>query len=272
MHAKPYTYNTQGCHSRLAWLKPFFLRVHVGLAVALLIADLVWVGLFRFEYVLAHRLIFTLLGAHGFRTLTFLSTRLPTIALDCRVNEADMSKLGGCGDYIFSGHAVVMLSLLCLVWSQRAARRPRWPLLLLLPLSVALALAVFGYALERWHYTVDIVLPLYVTPTMWACSRQVFGDEPPRADGERLERLIDFDRMLGRGGKVFLSTQVLATMIGGGVAVGAANASLVGSAMGVPTDAVAGMLVGMAVTVSVLCLLGEDRVVGALGGTRAQSS
>ena len=42
MHAKPYTYNTQGYRSRLARLMPVFLHVHVGLAVALLIiADLV---------------------------------------------------------------------------------------------------------------------------------------------------------------------------------------------------------------------------------------
>lgn len=52
--------------------------VHAVLvAILLVILNLVYVGLFEFEYVQAHRLVATIIGGHGFRTVQPTDHRPP---------------------------------------------------------------------------------------------------------------------------------------------------------------------------------------------------
>jgi hypothetical protein len=39
-----------------------------------------------------------------------------------------VSNGGGCGDYLFSGHAIIMWVCMLVLFHQRAISAPRWPL------------------------------------------------------------------------------------------------------------------------------------------------
>ena len=85
----------------------------------------------------------------------------------CRVEYSGrVSNGGGCGDYLFSGHAIIMWVCMLVLFHQRAIAAPRWPLWFLVPLSALFTLCVVSYAVERWHYTVDILLASYFTPAV----------------------------------------------------------------------------------------------------------
>ena len=95
----------------------------------------------------------------------FVATSLPMINLSCRprFGVTGIQTAGACGDFLFSGHASIVAASICLFWAQRWAGAPRWPLALLVPLTVLLVVVSFGYAFERWHYTIDVALGFLVT-------------------------------------------------------------------------------------------------------------
>ena len=94
-----------------------------------------------------------------------MATSLPMINLSCRprFGVTGIQTAGACGDFLFSGHASIVAASICLFWAQRWAGAPRWPLALLVPLTVLLVVVSFGYAFERWHYTIDVALGFLVT-------------------------------------------------------------------------------------------------------------
>jgi hypothetical protein len=47
------------------------------------------------------------------------------------------------------------------------AQAPRWPLPVVGAFALGAALALFGYAVERHHYTADVLLAVYLTPAVW---------------------------------------------------------------------------------------------------------
>ena len=124
--------------------------------------------------------------------------------------------------------------------------------------------AVFGYAVERWHYTVDIILPLYITPSWWFCTSLVFGQQQVYL-GRRIERVVDLSRLLpgSGGGKVVLNQLAIAAIIIGGVLGMAAlwATTPLARMCGVPQESVTGALVGLFMTVVTLCLAADDVVI-----------
>lgn len=147
--------------------------------MVIMVASLVWRGAFNAEYTFIHRLITSITVLRFLRFCFFGSTTLPMINLSCRTSFSvnGIKNGGACGDFLFSGHGSIVAASICLFWSQRAAAAPRWPIFLLLPLTILLVIVTFGYAFERWHYTIDVLVGYCVTVPVWAASLQLFGDE-----------------------------------------------------------------------------------------------
>lgn len=156
-----------------------FEYINIGLCLVIMVTTLVWRGAFNAEYTLIHRLIVSLTVLRLLRILMFASTSLPMINLSCRTQfSANGIRNGGaCGDFLFSGHGSIVAASVCLFWSQRTVGAPRWPLLVLLPLTLILIIVTFGYAFERWHYTIDVMLGYCVTIPVWLASSPLFGEE-----------------------------------------------------------------------------------------------
>ena len=57
-----------------------------------------------------------------------------------------------------------MIVCILMMFHQRAIHAPRWPQVPLWILTILFTIVVIGYAVERWHYTVDILLAVYITP------------------------------------------------------------------------------------------------------------
>lgn len=156
-----------------------FAGINIGLCLVIMVTTLVWRGAFNAEYTFIHRLIFSLAVLRLLRLLFFGCTSLSMINLSCRTQFGvnGIRNGGACGDFLFSGHGSIVAASVCLFWSQRAAGAPRWPLLLLLPLTLILVVVTFGYAFERWHYTIDVMVGYCVTIPVWVASAPLFGDE-----------------------------------------------------------------------------------------------
>eukprot|EP01052_Picozoa_sp_SAG31_P004400 SAG31_NODE_182_length_21094_cov_4.426721_5_plen_181_part_00 len=142
-----------------------------------MLVTLVYRGAFNGEYVLIHRTIAAFVLIRLMRTAAFVATTLPIINISCRARFSGITNGGGCGDYLFSGHGSIIVVSMCLFWSQRNDYAPRWPLVFLLPLSMLLVLVLVGYAIERWHYTIDVVLGLFCPAGIWVSLRPIFGPE-----------------------------------------------------------------------------------------------
>jgi hypothetical protein len=246
-------HSPQGCVDRL-WLRVFLTNVAVHWAIAIIIVTLVWRAMLCYEYVIAHRLATTLIGSHGVRTTCFVATSLPMMNLRCRTQFTAVSNGGGCGDYLFSGHAVVMVSCLLMMFHQHAISAPRWPLWLLCLLTLCFGVVTFGYALERWHYTVDILLALYVTPVLWSWSGHLWGSE---VVGSQRTWWVTLPQYLLSGRTVQLSHLVVFLTI----LLTTLGVALVGTtAPWIQADALFGSLLGLLVSVCGLCFITTERL------------
>jgi hypothetical protein len=195
---KPWT--PQGCWpwkdqllGRLIHL--IFTYVNIGLCLVVMVSSLVFRGAFMAEYTLIHRLIGSLCLLRLLRICTFGATALPMINLSCRPRFQSVTNGGGCGDFLFSGHGSIIAISLLLFWGQWRARAPRWPLLLLIPLSLCLVLVSVGYALERWHYSIDVFMAYATALPVWRLSHVLWGDETV---GDAFERYLYIPPILGR--------------------------------------------------------------------------
>ena len=244
-------HSPQACVDRLE-LRAFFKAVSIHWAIAIIIGVLAFRAVFRYEYVVAHRLCVTIILTHAIRVTTFVATGLPMMNLSCRVKFDRVSNGGGCGDYLFSGHAIVIVVCMLMLLHQRAIAAPRWPLWLLVPLALLFACCVLGYALERWHYTVDILLACLFAPAVWAWTFHLFG---PEIVGSRRSWWLPLPAALGGGAKQ-LTHAVVFTIILGGTGLNAAVGVSVSFA--VQLDAVFGALLGLLLTVGGLCLVATE--------------
>ena len=244
-------HSPQACVDRLE-LRAFFKAVSIHWAIAIIIGVLAFRAVFRYEYVVAHRLCVTIILTHAIRVTTFVATGLPMMNLSCRVKFDRVSNGGGCGDYLFSGHAIVIVVCMLMLLHQRAIAAPRWPLWLLVPLALLFACCVLGYALERWHYTVDILLACLFAPAVWAWTFHLFG---PEIVGSRRSWWLPLPAALGGGAKQ-LTHAVVFTIILGGTGLNAAVG--VSASFAVQLDAVFGALLGLLLTVGGLCLIATE--------------
>ena len=122
---------------RYRWLSEIFRYDTIGWAIVLIVVQQAYRSLFCYEYGPSIQVILTVALARFLRVTCFATTTLPVIALDCRLGHDGIQNGGGCGDYLFSGHAVMQFVTLCMVWDGHLRRRPRWPLPLLLLVTSA---------------------------------------------------------------------------------------------------------------------------------------
>eukprot|EP00475_Leptophrys_vorax_P006359 TRINITY_DN13930_c0_g2_i1.p1 TRINITY_DN13930_c0_g2~~TRINITY_DN13930_c0_g2_i1.p1 ORF type:complete len:299 (+),score=41.64 TRINITY_DN13930_c0_g2_i1:31-897(+) len=129
--------------------------------------------------------------ALALRCLTFMVTILPAPALHCQVGQGEfhppetvmqilfrVDVLNGCGDLTFSSHMTYGLLCFFCVWyySESVAFKCVSGLL-------ASALAILIIA-QRDHYTLDVVVALYVVPLLWAVVHYRWPDSLILFDGD----------------------------------------------------------------------------------------
>eukprot|EP01043_Picozoa_sp_COSAG02_P032225 COSAG02_NODE_2145_length_9672_cov_1198.924266_8_plen_522_part_00 len=236
-----------------------FHFINIGLCLVIMVTTLVWRGAFNAEYTFIHRLITSLVVLRLLRLLFFGCTSLPMINLSCRTQFGvnGIRNGGACGDFLFSGHGSIVAASVCLFWSQRAACAPRWPRLLLLPLTLILIVVTFGYAFERWHYTIDIMVGFCVTVNVWMASAPLFGDETVGVTKHRFLYLpTSLHRAFGRTKIGPIRSVVFVVIIGG---VAAFMAFVTGDIFPelvrgqLEPDPIFGGLEGLAIAVVVVC-------------------
>lgn len=249
-------HSPNACIDRL-WAREFFKFVTIHWALAIIIVVAVFRAVFRYEHVVNHRLCTTIFITHGLRTTCFLCTGMPMINMRCRIDYTGrVTNGGGCGDYLFSGHAIIMIVCLLVLFHQRAISSPRWPLWFLVPLSVLFFGCVVGYAVEKWHYTVDILLACYFTPAVWAWTWQLYG---PEVVGSKRTWWMPYPAIpsLGVPGgyRQLGHLTVFAIIIGGTIGFGAVGVSV---SAAVQLDEVFGALMGLLLSAGGLCAMASE--------------
>eukprot|EP01147_Barroeca_monosierra_P000940 gene940-4193_t len=124
------------------------------------------------EFVSATHMILTLVVSRAIRTVTFLSTTLGPLNPNCRVIFSGASESGGCGDLLFSGHGTVVTAVTCLVWVQT---QPRCFLIGKILITFAAVHSMWASAVERFHYTADMVLAVAVTLLVFIALDPITG-------------------------------------------------------------------------------------------------
>lgn len=128
------------------------------------------------------RLILCLAQGHMLRAATYLSTTLPGSADHCLIGDElrpptlmecfykPASLYTNCGDLVFSGHMFIVVLVVCAIY-QYSARM--WSLSsmghsVLTCTAVLLALLqACSIIAARNHYTVDVVVAVYLAPMVW---------------------------------------------------------------------------------------------------------
>ena len=121
------------------------------------------------------------------RCVSFLSTILPGPRYHCRkgsvyydppkntyeiFTRTDM--FNGCGDLIFSNHTTLhLIALLTLITYESMYQSMIAQALLY---TIAIGFVLFTIA-SRKHYTVDIIVAMYVVPMLWCCSYVAVSDD-----------------------------------------------------------------------------------------------
>ncbi|KNE70157.1 hypothetical protein AMAG_15130 [Allomyces macrogynus ATCC 38327] len=181
-------------HLNIPHLPDYFIITLTALTVGLIINHKHRLGLIRrFLYVHGTLLLF--------RSLTIISTTLPDPQKKCAeklpVEDifAPVNPLMPvtCGDMMFSGHTV-MLTILAMIWTDYGpqiawVRRGIW--------TIA-ALGMLSLVAMRYHYTIDIMIALYITQRGWrwygylAANQHLREQEPIVAFLERRSSEADF--------------------------------------------------------------------------------
>jgi len=113
-------------------------------------------------------------------TITFLElvSRVATIVTGGGMSFSDNQKY--CGDFIFSGHTMILL--LCFFTVREYTPR-RWLVLHLLTLA-GLVLGVTMLLLSRGHYSIDVLVAYWVTSRLWWTYHSLAQSKELRIKGE----------------------------------------------------------------------------------------
>eukprot|EP00940_MAST-03C_sp_MAST-3C-sp2_P000270 g270.t1 len=127
---------------------------------------------------------------HTLRFFTYAVTGLPGPAYHCRPGEPDSVFEGSifslsnpdkhnCGDLIFSGHMLFVLMMACTVTHYRKEYfERRWlRVLVVYFMWLIAALQAMFIIMARNHYSVDVVVALYVSPMLWLTMQNVFASQ-----------------------------------------------------------------------------------------------
>ncbi|KAG2210340.1 hypothetical protein INT47_003325 [Mucor saturninus] len=148
------------------------------------------------RYIILRRWAFIMGFIYIFRGITLLVTTLPSSLIDeCKPPQIELTGtvgerfgfitqvIGGtaltCTDNIFSGHTSLMMSC-CMIWRVHSRLRRVFSWIIYLVATAGILMILF----TRFHYTVDVVLAIYITYTAWdtylnyvqeASMRYMFG-------------------------------------------------------------------------------------------------
>jgi hypothetical protein len=133
--------------------------------------------------------------AQTLRVISFLATLLPGPAPHCQPGSKEymppegieiftrLDALKGCGDLIFSSHTIFVT--ICVLSVQKYVTSPEpWARVFRGSMWALLAAMFVLVIAARKHYTVDVVIALYVTPLLWYVIDREFPDYDPENDEE----------------------------------------------------------------------------------------
>jgi hypothetical protein len=140
------------------------------------------------------------------RSITFLSTRISSSSYHCRIDSEvynppnnlhdiflrfDTSK--GCGDMIFSGHENIMFIQILIIfyYGNKLDLSKKIMYILYFLYSLLLISASLIILICRNHYTVDVVISLYVTPLLFYFLLKKFPDYKIRKSNISLSSSIN---------------------------------------------------------------------------------
>jgi hypothetical protein len=124
------------------------------------------------------------------RSFSFLSTSLPGPAYHCRINSVNYNPptgikdilftfdtMSGCGDLIFSGHTNIILIQIILIFYYGRSFISRKIMIVIYILMTSLTILIlFLIIIARNHYTVDVLIALYITPLLFHFLLYQFPD------------------------------------------------------------------------------------------------
>lgn len=133
------------------------------------------------------------------RTISFLSTSLPSPSHHCRPGSTDyaapsdaeeiagrMDPVSGCGDLIFSGHTSNTLIMTLTVSYYAYYLLPRWWKWITFGICVPFVIIMGTFIIiAQNHYTVDVVVALYTVPLLYFFLVKVLPDSISDAGSER---------------------------------------------------------------------------------------
>ena len=125
------------------------------------------------EYVVGNQLLLSVVLSRALRVISFMTTTLPPPDPECRMRFSSAGDGGGCGDLLFSGHATLVMTGICFVWSMDVPFRVPTVLCVLATLVGLHELATS--AVEKMHYTVDIFLGIVVTGLVYYSLGHALG-------------------------------------------------------------------------------------------------
>eukprot|EP00049_Salpingoeca_infusionum_P007257 m.118000 g.118000 ORF g.118000 m.118000 type:complete len:195 (-) comp13639_c0_seq6:257-841(-) len=137
-----------------------FQVTHLFVVIRMLVLSLLYHFLMIFELIGMCVTSVTVFIARFIRALTFLSTALAPINLNCRKIFKGPSESGGCGDLLYSGHGVVVSACIIYSWVQT---QPRVHWMISLLITIAGFHSMWCSAVERFHYTADMTLAFFMT-------------------------------------------------------------------------------------------------------------
>ena len=136
------------------------------------------------------RMMITLGVSVMLRSFSFLSTSLPSPSYHCRIGSTEYNPptnlkeilftfdtISGCGDLIFSGHTNIIMTQIILIFyygNKFLCRKIMF--LVYFIMTFLLFLLIFLILIARNHYTVDILIALYVTPLLFYFLLHQFPD------------------------------------------------------------------------------------------------
>ena len=143
--------------------------------------------------------------AHTLRFITYIGTTLPGSSMTCLQTDGSeapktiqecFTRLapinGNCGDLVFSGHTTFMVLLFMLVnhYGLQIYKGRIWKFRVLQVLFVILIVwQMHNIIASRHHYTVDVVIALYLIPLLWYFYINEIQEKDEKVDYDEIEKL-----------------------------------------------------------------------------------
>tara|TARA_B110000285_G_scaffold149906_1_gene167327 strand:+ start:6939 stop:7697 length:759 start_codon:yes stop_codon:yes gene_type:complete len=127
------------------------------------------------------RMMITLSFSVILRSLSFLSTSLPGSSHHCRIGSTEYNPptnlkeiflrfdtMSGCGDLIFSGHTnIIVIQIILIFYYGNKFLSSKIMFIVYFIMTSLLIIIITLILIARNHYTVDVLIALYVTPLLF---------------------------------------------------------------------------------------------------------